>query len=141
MTSLLALFFSALVGLPPSSEAAFVEMRGQKFAVEVVRSPETWSKGLMFREHLGPREGMLFFGTKAEPRAFWMKNTLVSLDIIFISKDLRVLNIHHRTKPLSLESLPSEGPSLHVLEILGGEAEKIGLKAGDKIRLQGLRNH
>ena len=126
-------FLSLLIAIAPAEKQAQVIARGQTFAVEVVRTPETWQRGLMFREHLGKREGMLFWGTQVKPMSFWMKNTLVSLDIIFISKDLKVINIHEKTTPLSEESLPSAAPALHVLEILGGQSSKIGLKTGDQL--------
>lgn len=105
------------------------------FDVEVMRSSEEWAKGMMFRESLGGFEGMFFLGPKnadekERPLSFWMKNTPLSLDMIFISKDWRVVHIHHKAEPFSENSISSQKPATHVLEILGGRAKDLGLKVG-----------
>ncbi|MBN8555993.1 MAG: DUF192 domain-containing protein [Deltaproteobacteria bacterium] len=117
----------------------YVKIRGSAFQVEIVRTNSEWQKGLMFREHLGPREGMFFWGTSERPQSFWMKNTLISLDIIYISKDLKIVSVQKNAVPLSEESLPSFKPATHILEVPGGTADHLGFKAGDKIELFGFK--
>ena len=106
----------------------------QRFTVEMAITPEQQERGLMFRKTLAPNAGMLFdFGREGE-RAFWMKNTLIPLDMLFIKADGTVARIASNTKPLSEESVPSYQPVQAVLEIAGGRAAQLGLKAGDKVR-------
>ena len=117
-----------------ASEAHFIEIKSQKFNLELAKSRAEWMKGLMFRRKLAPRAGMLFISDHEEPRAFWMKNTLIPLDMVFISKDRRVINIVANAKPLTLEARRSKKPAMYVLEINGGVAKEIGLNPGDQIR-------
>lgn len=133
MISIIASLFLLAAG--PEARQPQVEVRGVRFAVDLAVTESEWQKGLMFRERLGKREGMLFVGKRLQPLSFWMKNTLVPLDIIFIGKDLKIITIHHKTTPLSEVPLPSARPALHVLEILGGEAKAAGLKEGDKVKI------
>jgi uncharacterized membrane protein (UPF0127 family) len=103
------------------------------FTVEMADTPEMQQRGLMFRQRLPEDRGMLFdFG---EPRtvAMWMKNTLISLDIIFIRADGTVAGIARRTTPQSLDTLGVQEPIKAVLEVAGGVADKIGLKPGDTV--------
>jgi len=123
----------------PSANQPRVVIKEQTFSVEVVRAAPDWQKGLMFREKLGPREGMLFFGTEEIMRGFWMKNTLISLDIIYISRDLKIVHIVKRTEPLSEKILPSIKPALHVFEILGGQSDKFGIGVGDSVKFISVR--
>jgi len=103
------------------------------FAVELADSPQEQSRGLMFRTELGPDEGMLFLSHPAGVRSFWMKNTPLSLDIIFIGTDGRILNIAAETQPYSLQSLYSDGIAGAVLELPGGRAAELGIGPGDKV--------
>ena len=118
----------------PRADQPRVQIGTNVFSVEVVRTGAEWSKGLMFREKLGTREGMLFLGTAEKVQSFWMKNTLISLDMIFISKDLKIVSISKNTTPLSEETYSSGDLALHVLEILGGQSDKAGIKVGDTIK-------
>jgi len=105
-----------------------------RFRVEVAGTPTEQARGLMFRTALGPDEGMIF--PSQPPRegvSFWMKNTVIPLDIIFIGTDGRILNIAARTTPYSLEPVPAAGPVIGVLEIAGGRAAELGIVAGDKV--------
>jgi uncharacterized membrane protein (UPF0127 family) len=103
------------------------------FQVEVMRTPEQRAKGLMHRNYMPADRGMLFdFGT-TEPVAMWMQNTFISLDMLFIRADGRIARIAARTEPLSTRTIPSGEPVLSVLEINGGVAEKLGIKAGDMV--------
>jgi uncharacterized protein len=103
------------------------------FKVEMARSGEEQQRGLMFRTAMGPDEGMLFPREPAEVRSFWMKNTVIPLDIIFIGSDRRILNIAANTVPYSLDSVPSAGPVIAVLELIGGRAAQLGIKPGDRV--------
>jgi uncharacterized membrane protein (UPF0127 family) len=103
------------------------------FSVEVVATEEERSKGLMFRKELPEGKGMLFdFKTEA-PVAFWMKNTYVSLDMIFIRADGRIASIAENTEPLSERMVPSAGAVKGVLEVVAGTARKLGIKPGDRV--------
>ncbi len=104
------------------------------FQVEVAASPAEQARGLMFRTAMGPNEGMIF--PSSPPRegvSFWMKNTVIPLDIIFIGVDGRILNIAAKTTPYSLEPIPAAGPVIGVLEIAGGRAAELDIVAGDKV--------
>jgi hypothetical protein len=103
------------------------------FKVELAASAEAQARGLMFRTELGDNEGMLFPSAVPELRSFWMKNTPLSLDIIFIGADGRVLNIAADTVPYSLESVRSTGPASAVLELRAGRAKALGIVPGDKV--------
>lgn len=101
-----------------------------EFRVEVARSAEEWSRGLMFREEMGADEGMIFVGRPGRSASFWMRNTVIPLDIIFIGTDNRILNYHAMTEPFSLESLPSAGLTNAILEINGGRLGELGFTPG-----------
>ncbi|WP_247712065.1 DUF192 domain-containing protein [Qipengyuania qiaonensis] len=111
-------------------------MRGDErigFRVEVADTREAQAKGLMFRTELGDFEGMIFPHDGNTAQSFWMKNTPLSLDIIFVGPDSRISNIAAMTEPYSLESVYSVGPVLGVLELRGGRAEELGIEAGDLV--------
>jgi uncharacterized membrane protein (UPF0127 family) len=105
----------------------------KKFSVEVVRDEKARNRGLMFRHEMADDHGMLFDYDPPQAIAFWMKNTFISLDIIFVGGDGRIISIAEKTTPLSLERLPSGGPARGVLEINGGLSAKLGIKVGDKV--------
>lgn len=112
-----------------------VDRGGKKlaFRVELADTPEAQEKGLMFRTELGDFEGMIFASRTPEARAFWMKNTPLSLDIIFIGTDGRVQNIAAGTKPYSLDSVKSDGVASAVLELRAGRAKALGIVPGDLV--------
>lgn len=113
-----------------------VVMRGDTrlpFRVELAASPQAQARGLMFREELGDDEGMLFPSPVPEPRSFWMKNTPLSLDIIFIGPDGRIINIAADTVPYSLDPVSSVGPASAVLELRAGRARELGIVPGDRV--------
>lgn len=103
------------------------------FRVELADTPQEQARGLMFRTELGDREGMLFPSDLPGVRSFWMKNTPLSLDIIFVGMDGRILNIAANTVPYSLDSIPSAGITSAVLELRGGRAAALGIGPGDKV--------
>lgn len=103
------------------------------FNVEVVDTPETRAQGLMYRQDLADDAGMLFDFKESRPVSFWMRNTLIPLDMIFITADGVVQNIYVNAKPHDPTGIPSDGPVQFVLEIAGGRSVEIGLKAGDTV--------
>ena len=112
-----------------------IESRGKRhaFIVEIARTPQEQALGLMNRQTLGPDRGMIFPYEPAQPVAFWMKNTLIPLDMIFIRPDGTIGRIAADTVPLSLEPVRSGEPVAAVLEIAGGRSAELGLSAGDKV--------
>ena len=103
------------------------------FRAELAESREAQARGLMFRTELPDDEAMIFPSVPQTARAFYMKNTPIPLDIIFIGTDGRVLNIAAMTEPYSLDSVYSVGVTSGVLEIRGGLAEELGIEPGDKV--------
>jgi uncharacterized membrane protein (UPF0127 family) len=103
------------------------------FKVELAASAEAQARGLMFRTALGDNEGMIFPSAAPEVRSFWMKNTPLSLDIIFIGPDGRIANIAANTVPYSLDSVRSSGPASAVLELRAGRAAELGIVPGDRV--------
>ncbi|MGH6684136.1 MAG: DUF192 domain-containing protein [Pseudolabrys sp.] len=103
------------------------------FSVEIADTDAAREKGLMFRKALPEGEGMLFDFQKEQDVSFWMKNTYIALDMIFIRGDGRILRIAENTEPLSTRTVPSGGPVRAVLEVIGGTAEQMGLAPGDRV--------
>ena len=104
-----------------------------RFTVEIADDDEERARGLMFRESLADDRGMLFHFQEPEYASFWMRNTVISLDIIFIGVDGRILNVAERTTPYSEASIPAAGLTRGVLEIRGGRAAELGIRAGDRV--------
>jgi uncharacterized membrane protein (UPF0127 family) len=103
------------------------------FQVEIADDPRERSVGLMFRRSMGLGEGMLFDFGSEEPASFWMRNTYIPLDMIFINEDGTIDSIAKRTTPLSEKSVPSKGPVRFVLEINGGLTDQLGIEPGDHV--------
>lgn len=106
------------------------------FNVVLAETEEEQQKGLMFRENLGPDEGMLFIFEKEGYHSFWMKNTLIPLDIVWINENREVVYISENTSPCEEDFCPSVEPdqkAKFVLELKGGTVKKIGLEVGDKL--------
>lgn len=101
--------------------------RTHEFTVEVARTGEEQARGLMFREALGADEGMLFPFSPPQPASFWMKNTLIPLDMIFIRPDGSIARIAANTVPYSLEPVGVDEPIAAVLEIPGGRSAALGI--------------
>lgn len=116
-----------------SSLAIATGGREIKFDVELALNDTERARGLMFREKLGPYEGMLFDFYREAPVSFWMKNTLIPLDMLFIAADGTIRSIHANAVPHSTDSIPSQFPVRAVLEINGGSARLLGIKPGDKV--------
>ncbi len=120
-------------GGPTEDLVIATEGGARSFAVEIADDPQERSRGLMFRREMPDDRGMLFdFGVE-EPASFWMENTYISLDMIFIKADGTVESIAERTTPLSQRSVPSKGPVRYVLEVNAGLSDELGIKPGDKV--------
>ncbi|WP_243444666.1 DUF192 domain-containing protein [Sphingosinicella humi] len=107
------------------------------FTVEVARTPDEQARGLMFRESLAPNVGMLFPFPEPRPASFWMKNTLIPLDMIFVRPDGTIARIAVNTTPLSLAPVGVGEPVAAVLEIAGGRSVELGIDEGDRVSWPG----
>ncbi len=105
-----------------------------EFEVEIADTEPLRAHGLMFRSSMPENHGMLFLFDEDGERNFWMKNTYLPLDIIFIAADGKIVNIGENATPLSLQHVSSAGPVRNVLELNGGMAKKLGLAAGDMVK-------
>ena len=105
----------------------------QMFSVEMATTPEEKETGLMYRKELADGKGMLFDFNPEQEVSMWMKNTYVSLDMIFIRADGRILRIAENTEPLSTKIISSKGPARAVLEVVAGTAQKYGIRPGDRV--------
>ncbi len=103
------------------------------FSVEVADNDAERAKGLMYRKDLAEGRGMLFDFHRDQEVSFWMQNTYIPLDMIFIRGDGRILRIEENTEPLSTRLIPSRGPVRAVLEVTGGSARKLGIAPGDRV--------
>jgi len=122
------------LSLQPSKLTIESSSGDHDFVVELARSPEERSRGLMFRESLADDRGMLFLFDGEKRRAMWMKNTLIPLDMLFLGCDGQVLAIHPDATPKSLEPIAPDVLSCGVLEISGGLAARLGIVPGDRVR-------
>ena len=103
------------------------------FVVELAQSAEQHRQGLMYRKHLEPGHGMLFDYDPPRTIAMWMKNTYISLDMLFFDENGRIVRIAARTEPLSLKLIPAPTAVRYVLEVPAGTAEALGIKFGDRL--------
>lgn len=104
-----------------------------EFAVELAVTGEEQAQGLMHRYSMGADEGMLFPNDPPQMRSFWMKNTVIPLDIIFVGPDRRIINIAADTVPYSEDSVASAAPAIAVLELNGGRSAELGIEPGDLV--------
>ena len=104
-----------------------------RFTVELARTAAQQMQGLMFRRKLDANAGMLFIYQQPETARYWMKNTYIPLDMLFIAPDGRIASIAERTVPLSLETVSSGVPVIAVLELNGGTVSRLGIKLGDRV--------
>ncbi|HTJ58666.1 MAG TPA: DUF192 domain-containing protein [Devosiaceae bacterium] len=129
-----------VVGVPlaaasaDDSVASFQTKKGDfKFNIEVVDTDAGRERGLMFRRSLAPNAGMLFDFLGEQPVDFWMVNTFIPLDMVFMTANGTVKTVHANARPQDATPIPSGGPVRFVLEIPGGRAAEIGLVPGDKM--------
>ena len=104
-----------------------------KIDIEIADNEAKTIQGMMYRKSMEENRGMLFIFPKAEEHSFWMKNTLISLDILFVDANKKIIKIHKKATPLSTKSLPSGAPTLYVVEVIAGYTDKFGINEGDMI--------
>lgn len=107
--------------------------RMHTFTVEIANTAVTRRDGLMGRTSLAPDSGMLFVFEEAAEQGFWMKNTLIPLDMVFIRADGVVANVHANAKPQDLSIISSAGPVLAVVELAGGRTKELGITPGSVV--------
>jgi uncharacterized membrane protein (UPF0127 family) len=105
-------------------------------SLEVADTPQALEKGLMYRTTLPPKTGMLFRFPGEAPRSFWMRNTLISLDMLFLKADGTIITIHENTQTQSDQNYPSTEPAQYGIELPAGSVRSLGIRLGD--RVQGL---
>jgi uncharacterized membrane protein (UPF0127 family) len=110
------------------------------FNIELADTDDRRANGLMFRTSMAPDAGMLFDFKADQPVAMWMRNTLIPLDMVFIARDGRIVNIAERTVPHSEASIWSDGPVRAVLELNGGTAQRLAIRPGDRVIHRMFRN-
>lgn len=138
-TLVLLLNATALIALaacvPPGSS---VILKDQRFIVEVADDPGERNLGLMFREEMADDEGMLFIFEQESPRAFWMKNTRIPLDILYFNRRLTLVSLYRHVPPCRADpcpNYPSEKPAKYVLELNAGTADRLRVEPGDSLIL------
>lgn len=126
---------------PVQQGTVTIEAGGQtiRVGVEVVHTPELLAKGLMFRKKLGATRGMLFLFPKDAQQSFYMKNTYIPLDMLFINSQMQVVGVVENAAPLTLTSRRVEAPSRFVLEVNGGFCKARGIRAGARVRFEGFK--
>lgn len=110
----------------------------KKIDIELAETEQKRMQGLMFRSYMGPDQGMFFIFDRQTPQAFWMENTKISLDIMYIDKDLKIVSIAKNTVPFSRQSIPSKSPAQYVLEVNAGYADAYNIKEGDYVSYKKL---
>lgn len=119
----------------PKDAVTITKADGSSVSIEaeIAKTPKETGIGMMFRDTVPEKTGMLFLFSEIEEHSFWMKNTFVSLDILFINSDKKISHIHKMAKPMSFDAIPSGGEISAVLEIGGGQADALGISIGDTV--------
>lgn len=110
------------------------EKRISKIDVEIAENETERNRGLMYRPYIPDSVGMLFIFQESGPLGFWMKNTHIPLDIIYVDSGKKIVSIQKNARPYSEENLPSLGPAQYVVEVNAGYADRYGIKAGDAVQ-------
>ena len=118
-----------------SLQIATPDARLHRFRIWVADDDQRRSLGLMFVKHLEDDQGMLFVYPGPQPISMWMKNTYISLDMVFIGTDGRVTHVVKNTKPMSMDTISSKTPATAVLELKGGTADKLKLAPGAQVQV------
>lgn len=121
-------------GLPVVPLTVSSGEKTHRFQVEMAATPTDQARGLMFRTEMKPNEGMIFPRDQVGQASFWMKNTPLPLDIIFIGPDRKITNIAANTVPYSLQPVTSDGLASAVLELNAGRAAELGIEPGDRVQ-------
>ncbi len=125
---------------PTPSKASALELHGQHFPVELATDDASRQHGLMMRTALAPDHGMLFVFPHTGPQAFWMKNTLIPLDILYFDAERRLVSMQVDVPPCKADpcpTYPSDAPAIYVLELSAGTARRIGAQPGDVLKIEG----
>lgn len=124
----------------PSTATVILETASRPIRVEaeVVRTAEEREKGLMYRKELAAYRGMLFIFDREERQSFWMKNTYIALDMIFVSEGMKVVGVVENARPMTTESRAVDAVSRYVLEVNAGFARRHEIAAGTAVRFEGL---
>jgi hypothetical protein len=142
MTAFLALLACAPTGAQwAMSRADVVFADGTRVRVEIADTPELRQRGLMFREHLAEGDGMLFIFEEVGFYPFWMKNTLIPLDMVWLDADRRVVSIAHSVPPCKADPCPNFSPTadaLYVVEVVSGFAKRHKVREGDVLVFKGM---
>ena len=101
--------------------------------IEVAATDASREQGLMYRDTMAESSGMLFLMGTEEMQAFWMKNTIISLDIIYVDSERRIVSIHKNCTPYSLDQIQSAAPALYVVEVIAGYTDKYKIEVGDRV--------
>ncbi|WP_430392428.1 DUF192 domain-containing protein [Dyella sp. 20L07] len=121
-------------------DAPAVLLRGQRFTTEFATNDVSRARGLMMRTELATDHSMLFVFGDDEPRSFWMKNTLIPLDILYFDSSRKLVSVQTNVPPCKADpcpSYPSDRPARYVLELAGGTAARIGVMVGDELTIEG----
>ena len=141
MRHLDTLFVTLLLSVSGCADAggSWVELAGQRYAIEIADDDAERARGLMFRDRLGPRDGMLFVHEQEQPLAYWMKNTRIPLDILYFDSALRLVAQQRDVPPCTAgnacPSYPSRVAARYVLELNAGEAARLALEDGTRLQL------
>jgi uncharacterized membrane protein (UPF0127 family) len=125
---------------PMTSATPAVQLHGQRFSVEFATDQASREHGLMMRTTLAPDHSMLFVFSYTAPQAFWMKNTLIPLDILYFDTDRRLVAMQLDVPPCKADPCPiypGNAPSRYVLELSAGTAHRIGAQLGDELKIEG----
>ena len=118
----------------PQSEILIISRSGEhKFIVDVATTVAQRQLGLMYREKMARNSGMMFDFSEEKLIAMWMKNTLIPLDMLFVDKTGRILQVERATTPLSLETIAARRPAMSVIELNAGLTEELGISEGDQV--------
>ena len=132
---LLVIFLSGCGQQEPAKVLAIETKSGKHtFSIEIADEPDEQIRGLMFRKDMKPDHGMLFVYENEQMRSMWMRNTYISLDMLFLKSDGRIYHIHRDAEPFSEKIISSQEPGLAVLELVAGTVDKLDIKVGDYIR-------
>jgi len=128
------------IGLPMERITIDTDHGSESFQVELATDDKSRERGLMFRKSMEADHGMLFVFPNVEGVAFWMKNTILPLDLLFVRRDGTIASVAANAKPFSTEQIPSAEPVLAVLELNGGKAAELGLVPGDTVHAKAFGN-
>ncbi|MDH3789015.1 MAG: DUF192 domain-containing protein [Xanthomonadales bacterium] len=134
----LTLLLTLIICAACMADGPYVELKGERFSVELAQTQQKQALGLMFRESMPQDHGMLFLFPVEAMRSFWMKNTKIPLDIFYFDADLKLVSVSENTPPCRSQrcpGYPSTGPAKYVLELNAGKAAELGVQPGDQLQL------